>query len=202
MAFQAVPDTVEVTVVYEQNLERITNTFHAKKAGGYDQAAITTLAELVDDLVQTFLLPVMSFNASYEHTEVRGLAVENDLFALNQDGVGPGQDVSEGLPNNVTVSIKKNSGFTGRSARGRWYFVALPSNGLASNENQWLQTTMDDVLEAVEALRLGVLTGPWVPVIVSRFTAGAPRPEGVTFDWISSVTVNRNVDSQRGRLTR
>jgi hypothetical protein len=75
-------------------------------------------------------------------------------------------------------------------------------NALADNENQWTQTEVDSAVIAVEAIRNDVLGGAFTPVIVSRFTNGALRAEGITFDWISTVAVDRNVDSQRGRLTR
>lgn len=202
MAFQAVPDTAEITIIYTQNLETVTNTIHAEKPGGYDQAAIDALALSVDDDVGLNLLPLMTLDCLYLRTEVRGLAVENDLFASNNDSSGPGLDAVEGLPNNVTLSLKKESGFTGRSARGRWYFIGLPLNELSTNENQWAQTAVDNAVIAVQGIRIGIQVGPWTPVIVSRFTGGLPRAVGVTFPWVNTTAVNRNVDSQRGRLTR
>ncbi len=202
MAFQAVPDTVEVTIVWSQNLENLTNTFHAKKAGGYVQADLTTLAAAVDTLVASDILPVTCQDCLYVRTEVRGLAVENDLFAQNGASSGSGGVLVEGVPNNVTISLKKTSGFTGRSARGRWYFCGMSVNDLETNENQVKQTAVDGYVAAIEVLRGGVLAGAFVPVIVSRFTGGALRAVGVTFNWLSTTAVNINVDSQRNRLTR
>lgn len=202
MAFQPVPDTAEITLVFEQNLESITNTFHAEKPGGYTFADISALANLVDSLAATHLLPVMSVDCVYKQTEVRGLAAENDVADIDGTNSGPGQDLVEGMPNNVTISLKKTSGFTGRSARGRWYFIGYPVNALGANENQFTQVDVDNGIIAVEAIRVGILTGPWTPVIVSRFTNKLPRAFGITFDWVNTVAVNRNVDSQRGRLTR
>lgn len=201
MAFQRVPNTVEITVVMVQNVETVTNTFHAEKSGGYDLADVVALALLVNQLVAAQLVPIMTNDALYLRVEVRGLDVENDLFAENGDDTSVGLVPSEGLPNNVTLSIKKASGFTGRSARGRWYVIGLPQADLSTNENQWLLTATDDAVSAVEGIRTGVAISVWTPVIVSRFTNGAPRPEGVTFDWLSVVAVDRLVDSQRGRLS-
>lgn len=202
MAFQPVPDTAEVTIVMVQNLEFITNTFHAEKPGGYTLAEISALANLVDASFATHFLPIMSLDCTYLRTEVRGLATENDLFDVDGTNSGMGQILVEGLPNNCTLSIKKQSGFTGRSARGRWYFCGFSVNALENNENQWKLPETDSAVIALESLRGDVLAGPWTPVIVSRFTGGLPRAFGETFDWISSVAVNTNVDSQRGRLTR
>jgi len=202
MAFQKVVNTAEVAVIYTQNGETISTSFGAEKAGGYDLAAVQSLADQVDLLVFSELLPTQSQDCIYQRTEVRGLAVENDLFATSVVSTGQGILAVEGLPNNVTLSLKKASGFTGRSARGRWYYIGLTSTSLQSNENKWSQGTIDGAVAALEGLRVGVLTGPWVPVIVSRFNNKLQRDEGVTFDWIDTVAVDVNVDSQRGRLTR
>lgn len=202
MAFQAVPNVAEVTIIFTQNLETITNTFHMLKALGYDQTDINFLAGRADTQAGVQLLPEMTTDCVYERSEVRGLSVENDLFAFAAASSDSGALVATGLPNSATLSIKKSSAFTGRSARGRWYFNGLPEDGLASNENQWAAATADGAVAAIEALRVGVEAGDWVPVIVSRYTGGVLRPVGVTFPWIATVAVNNNVDSQRRRLTR
>ena len=202
MAFQAVPDTAEVTVVYTQNGEVITNTFAARLPGGYNLADLNTLATTVDNFMPGGLLPRMTVDSAYVRTEVRGLANENDLATEASANAGPGLDPIEGLPNNCTLSVKKASPFTGRSARGRWYVVGLPQNALAGDENAWSLAVVDDVVAALEALRVLVAATVWIPVIVSRFNAGLPRDFGVTFDWIVTTAVDAFVDSQRGRLTR
>lgn len=201
MAFQAVPDVAEVTLIFTQNLETITNTFHAEKVGGYVQADIDQLAQKVDNSLPAGLLIEMSQDCVYERTEVRGLAVENDLFGVDGTNSGPGAKLVEGLPNNVTLSLKKISGFTGRSARGRWYCVGIPEDMLASNENVYDPVRVDGFLAGVEVTRASVATAGWVSVIVSRYTGGAERPSGVTFPWVGTVAVNNNVDTQRRRLT-
>ena len=201
MAFQPVPDTAEVTLVFTQNGENITNTFHAEKPGGYNLGEISALADLVDNSVAANIRPVITIDCTYVRTEVRGLAVENDLFDVDGTNGGPGADPTEGLPNSVTLSLKKSSGFTGRSARGRWYWIGLPVNALDTNENFLTAARAADAVIAVNTLRGDVLAGPWTPVIVSRFAGGVQRPVGVTFDWIDTVAVNNGVDSQRGRLS-
>lgn len=201
MAFQAVPNTAEVTIIFTQHLETFTNTFHVEKVAGYDQTDIDFIAGKVDANVATDLLPIMTADCTYERVEVRGLNTENDLFGTADANAGPGARVAGGLPGNVTLSIKKSSSFTGRSARGRWYFIGAPDDTLGSNENQFAAASVDDMVAGVEDLRAGSIAGDWVPVIVSRYAGGILRDEGETFDWISTVAVNNNVDSQRRRLT-
>ena len=201
MAFQKVTDTVEVTIVYEQNLENIVNVFHAERPGGYTQANLATLATTVDAAVGVHLLPEMTSDCEYLRTEVRGLAVENDFFAEESGGTGPGEVASAGLPNSVTLSLKKGSGLTGRSARGRWYFVGIPEIDLATNENFFIAVEVTNKKSALNNLRAAVAGTAWNPVIVSRFKDGALRPEGVLFDWLAVTAVNDAVDTQRRRLS-
>lgn len=202
MAFQACPNCAEVTVVFTANVERVANVFHAEKPGGYDQADINALANLVDQYAASQLLPIMSEDVKYEMVEVRGLDSPNDL--IDQDGTNSafGAVLSAALPNNVTLSLKKTSGFTGRSARGRWYCVGIPTDMLTANENVFDATDVDAWVAAVDRIRFEVEQSTWNAVILSRYANGVLRDEGETFPWASVVAVNENVDSQRRRLTR
>ncbi len=201
MAFQAVPNTAEVTVLYVQNLEIVGNVFHAKKATGYALADILALAANADGLVGTWLLPAMTQDCTYLRTEVRGLAVPNDLFALDATSTGPGAIAEAGLPNSVTLSLKKGSGLTGRSARGRWYFVGMNVGALTTNENIFDAAQVLSKVSAVNNVRNGITATVWDAVIVSRVTNGVERSEGITFPWITVTAVDDKVDSQRRRLS-
>lgn len=201
MAFQRVPNTAEVTIVYLQNTETMANVFHAELATGYDFADISALAAAVDVAASLQLRTIMTQDCTYVRTEVRGLDQENDLFDTDDTNTGIGSDLAVGLPNSVTFSIKKESGFTGRSARGRWYFVGMPEDYLSSNENQLIEADRVAMVAGVEGIRAAVQATVWSPVIVSRFTGGVLRPTGVTFPWISVTSVDKIVDTQRRRLS-
>jgi len=201
MAFQRVPDTASVTLVFLQNGENLINTVHASKLGGYDLSQIAFLANAIDNNVAVDMRPEMVADSSYVRTEVRGLNSENDFLDLDGTNAGPGAILGPGLPNNVTLSIKRASGVTGRSARGRVYFVGLAASELDANENVLDATAAANKAIAWDQIRVTIASAGWLPVIVSRFTGGAQRAEGVTFPWLSTVAVNANIDSQRGRLT-
>ncbi|MCB7130346.1 MAG: hypothetical protein J3T61_12505, partial [Candidatus Brocadiales bacterium] len=199
-AFQAVPNTAEITVAFIQNLIPIANVFHAIQPLGYDQSDIVDLAVLVDVAVAANLLPLMTQDSTYLRTEVRGLSEINDLFDIENINTGPGLVVGQGLPNQVTFSIKKSSLKTGRSARGRWFWIGLPDPALATNENELINAEADLRVDAVDAMRLAVEISQWDAVIVSRFTDNAQRPFGVTFPWVTTSKVDNRVDTQRPRL--
>ncbi len=200
MAFQSVPDTVEIVILYSGNSVEVANVMNAHKLGGYAIADIISLANVVDDEISLAWLPIQINGWTYLSTTVRGLDTINDLEATNTDSTGPGLVVGNALPGNVTISIKKSSGLTGRSARGRLFWIGLAQANLDPNENLVLTAAVTAAVAAVEAVRARIETAGWSPVIVSRFLDGVKRPTGATFPWIDTVAVNENVDSQRGRL--
>jgi hypothetical protein len=105
------------------------------------------------------------------------------------------------LPTNATFCIKLGTGLTGRSARGRLYFVGLNANALV-NTNQVgfvfagaLVTQINNLMTAITAANAN-----WHLVVTSFREAGAWRSEGKNFRVTSVAVVDYNVDSQRRRL--
>ena len=201
MAFQRVPDTAEIVFVYTQNNETLINTVHALRIGGYSLVQITNLAVAMDGVMASDILTEVVDECTYERTEVRGLDTENDFAATVSTSSGPGDLVGPGLPNNVTLAIKRASGLTGRSARGRWFWCGLAASDLAGDENQINAVNGSQKVSQLEDLRVAIGAAGWQAVIVSRFTGGAARDPAVTFPWVTTVLVNTAIDSQRGRLS-
>ncbi len=204
MAFQPVIDTVQIDTIYTLNGEPVQNVMYAELEGGYILSDLTALAVQVDAQIAGNYLALQAPEAIYLRTEVRGLAEENDLFAFEDAGTGPGTQATAALPNNVTLSIKKTSGLTGRSARGRLYWIGIPVGALnPNNENLLSGTYVDEIVDEIEEMRINIsAVGNWEPVLVSRFTNGAARSEGKTFPWTGVVAVNVVIDTQRGRLPK
>ncbi len=204
MAFQKVSNTVEINVLYTLNGEAVQNVFYAKFGGTYAQANLQSLADEVDITVNAFWLPEQPIEASYVRTEVRGLDKENDLTASANANAGPGLDPSPALPNNVTFSLKRSSAFSGRSARGRTYWIGIPTSRVQpGDENRLSAAFVTTLTTAVDKIREEINTVfLWDAVIVSRITGGLPRSEGMTFVWLSTVAVDDIVDTNRGRLPK
>lgn len=204
MAFQPVLETTEIDIIYTLNGITVQNVLYARKPGGYLQADLVALAAQIDIQVAGTWLAQQPPEASYVRTEVRGLAVPNDLTASDNTSAGPGIHSGSALPNNVTFSVKKESGLTGRAARGRTYWIGIPDNvRVASDENQLSAAYVTAVVAAVDSQRVGIVAlAGWDPVLVSRFLDGVARTFGLTFPWISSVNIDTRVDTQRGRLPR
>lgn len=202
MAFQSVPETAEIDVIYTLNGAIVQNVFYGRLTGGYGLADLQALCDKIDLRIAGNWLADQPAEAIYVRTEVRGLEDENDLTVEQNLSAGVGAHAGAALPNNVTFSIKKTSGLTGRSARGRSYWIGLPKTELqAANEN-FLNAAYAVLLVAnIQSIREGIETvGTWQAVLVSRFAGGVKRDDGVTFPWIGETNVDLRVDTNRGRL--
>lgn len=200
MAFQPVPDVLEVVCRWVNGSIPIVNTFYAEIPGGYIQPELDALATAVDAVIVSDWKPNMTALISYVSTDVRGLAQQNDLFAQSLSAAGAGALAGDALAPHSTYAIKRLSGFTGRSARGRIYWpgIAVSQAGGTRNE-QIMATPRDNMIDAVDAMRLAIIALGDVPVIVSRFTGGMARAEGVTFEWLSTSVTDNYIDTQRRR---
>lgn len=202
MAFQKVTDTAQIDHIFTQNGETVQNVYYAKRPGGYSQADLQALADVVDAIFLTTYVTEQPPEVTYVRTEVRGLSVENDLTATQNAGTGIGTNAGPSAPNQVTFSIKKASGLTGRSARGRTYWIGVPRTVLdVLNENFVIAAWAASVVADVDFVRNQIETvSLWEAVLVSRFSGGVKRTEGVTFPWVSTLNVDLRVDTLRGRL--
>jgi len=202
MGFQAVPDVAEVDVIYSYNAKIVQNTFYGLMVGGYALSDLQALADEVSLRVNGNFLAQQPPEAIYLRTEVKGLAFINDQVATSVIGNGPGIHTGSALPNNVTFSIKKTSGQTGRSARGRAYWIGIPANELVlANENLLEAAYVVLLVAAVEQIRQAInFVGIWQAVLVSRITLGVQRPTGITFPWVGVENVDTQIDTNRGRM--
>lgn len=200
MAFQRVPETAEVAVVYLSNLVNVQNTFYGRKVGGYSLADLELLAEGMDTWVDEIVKPIISNQINYVRVDVRGLDNENDLEATNADSAGAGGLAQNPNPNSVSFAVSRRSGFTGRSARGRIYWLPPTVNQLTSNENFILPTPAGAITDALNLVRTVMGALDFTEVIVSRYTGGEKRAEAVTFEVVEYTATDFRLDSRRDRM--
>lgn len=204
MAFQRVPNTAQIDIVFSLQSIILQNSFYAQMPTPYTITDLEALAADIDMAVPVTWLPRLPTDCTYLRTDVRGLNAENDLVASDNANTGTGDEAIQPLPNNVTFSIKKSSGLTGRSARGRTYWPSIPRDKMvAANENTLIATYITDIVLAVDSIRTNTNgVGTWQAVLVSRFLNKVKRAEGVTFPWTGTTFVNNIIDTQRGRLPK
>lgn len=202
MVFQPVPETAEIDIIFTYNGVTVQNVHYARLPGGYSLADLQALADAVDLVWPTTTINDVPAEVEYVKVEVRGLEFENDQIAQSDLSAGPGTDPTAPLPNNVTFAIKKSSGLTGRSARGRVFWIGITKSKIDPEDENLLTTTFEATVVAdIDFIRVTIASvGLWEPVLVSRFTGGEARAEGKTFPWISTSSTDRRVDTHRGRL--
>lgn len=200
MAFQSVPNTAEAAVQFTLNNVTCFNTYQFEKSTGYNQSDLDALAGVVDTWAGLTWVPLLSSTIGYTQTIVRGLEDENDLTALANADAATGGVGSLPLPNNNSIALKRVSGFTGRSARGRIYVVGLPTSYVSGDENFLTTASITDFLDALDDLIAAADAIGWVAVVVSRFLNGVKRAVGVTFDILQYEADDARIDSRRDRL--
>jgi len=202
MAFQRVPFCAEADILWVYQARILQNTPVFKwTAGLYTLANLQTLADTIGTWVNTYHKPLADVDLVFASTEAHGLNDENDLVAISLVGAGGGTAVGDMLPVNCTQCIKLSTGFTGRSARGRWFVLGMNDSHLnAANKDTTTTTFRTAWITALDALRTATLATGWQWVVASRYHLGAKRAEATTRPVIFESFVNTEVDSQRGRL--
>lgn len=110
------------------------------------------------------------------------------------------------LPENCTISIKKDCGVAGRSFRGRWYWVGLAVSFMSAD--RYNQTECLAIVAALNALRDAVnAVANCELVVLSRFSGvnptthkPIPRGSGIATKMTNFSLVDNIIDNQRRRL--
>jgi len=205
MPFIPVADAAKVALKFTAYGQQFINTLWFTKSGGWTAEDLIDLCTAVNSWAIAEYVPLMSNEYSYEGST----AV--DMSAEGQEGVEvpvvppeEGGNVVAGLPGNVTAAIKFLTGFTGRSNRGRNYFVGLGENQVTGNTLSDSFTTA--IIGAFDALA-SYLTGLAADHVVASLYSGVdsnghpiPRSAGVT-KVITQYAMDNLVDSMRKRLT-
>lgn len=204
MAYQRVPETVEIALIFEAQNQEIRNLFYAQKVGGYSQTDIDGLAAAVDSSSGPQFAALMSTRDHYVRTDVRGLDAENDLTSSVATSTTAGSTASIGTPLSVAFCVRQRSGLTGRSALGRVYIGNIPLNNVNqadASESYIKSANADAWVAVVDGVRITIDNfGTWDPVLVSRYHDGVKRAEAVVFPWLSTDYSTLRLASRRSRL--
>lgn len=198
MAFIPVPDTIQLEVRGLLQTVSVENTFYYLAPGVVDQALLDAVVEAARDYVEA---EIALFNNNFFFTEcyARDLSDSTFLSALaTATGVISGS-YTDPNPNNATFALKRSSGFSGRSARGRIFWMGI-AEGHTSGTNLMDVGAANDMVAWLEGLDTAVAAEGVTPVIVSRYNAGAPRVTGVTYPITDWSYTDLRVDTQRGRM--
>jgi len=202
MAFIPVPNCCEVFVEHQ---------FNGKPNVGwvlhYESDIVPWTPLLMSDLAaqlkawwDVHMQPLVSTATILTRIRLRELTTQSGLILDYTAGLPlTGSRAGDAAPANVAFVLKKNSGFSGRSFRGRIYQMGFTESDMSTN---FISSTLaNDYVDAwTEALLLVGTEAEYGMVIASKYSGGAPRGTGVKTD-VSNITYSDLiVDTRRDRL--
>jgi hypothetical protein len=155
---------------------------------------------VIGDWITTSLVPLMNGSAHITSMKLQVLTTADGLvkdIELDETGSGTGEQ----LPSQVAVCMTKDTGYAGRSRRGRLYVWGVDGDNINTVRTLSLEgmgqynTAFDDLLTAL-------IPTTWVPVVISTIADGAPRVTALATPIFQIVCRDARLDTQRRRLGR
>ena len=197
--FIPAPNTARVRMVYLLDGQTVMNVFYFLASAPMVYSDLTNLASEVLSAWQAQLKPQQPEELTLSYIEATSLdAADAFQYVLPVNEAGT-NGTSAVLPNNVTLSISFKTGVTGRSNRGRMYWLQLAEGQVVKSTVSpiFLATLMTKIEDFFDAIETGTST---FHSIVSYCNDGTWRTTASVLPVESYVTVDTNIDSQRRRL--
>lgn len=201
MAFIPAYGCAKVAIRYVLFDQEVINTLWFASGTGdpWSGGSLSNLCNWVWDWSTNELLPLLSNDLKLTLVEATDQSIAESSYGSFADATEDGDIVSQSLPSGSCITIKFGTYYTGRSNRGRNYISGIPAVSVADNRVE--STFATNLAAAYETLNSYVAPEECSHVVVSKFTNNAPR-ETATFNIVQNyVVVDRNIDSQRRRLT-
>jgi len=179
--------------------ERTENTLFYELATQPTESDLQSLVDAVASAVVSDWIPLLPTSWTGVAVYAKGLTEQFDVQAVNLNIAGdPGTQGSAAHPGNVTIAIKRVSGLTGRSTRGRIFWQGIPLDAVTGNNISTGYAL--DIVDAVEVADANAVALTWTPVIVSRQQGGVTPTNAVTYPIATWQIDDSALDSQRRRL--
>lgn len=198
MPFQAVPNVAQCRVEGRQDGQLTINDLYFEiSGGGITPVNIATLAAALATWATAALAPLASVDWSSSRVTAVDLGSPTGAIAV-ADATAVGGVGTEAAPNNVAACVSLRTAQAGRSGRGRNYVCGVPNAVVTLNTMS--AGYMGDLIDAYTLLiGAGTFEAGWQLVIVSRRTAGLPRPTGIAIPVTSASFTRPTVASMRSR---
>jgi hypothetical protein len=196
-----VPNTVLVQIFYTQFGQRLENTLHYYKGGGWAPADLSDLASSVIGFWDTDVKANVSSTVELVGVKITDLTTETaPTFETQPASPLFGTRLDEAMPSGNTFAVKTNTGSRGRSAHGRLYHIGLTTNQVTGND--LIAVEADHIKDGWAALVFGVAVAmSAAPVVTSYCLHNVWRTTGVNTFILTLSYTDLHVDSQRRRLT-
>lgn len=198
-AFIPVPNVAKLTMGYRMNDSDMMNVHYFEKSGGWNASSIEQLAVEAAAAWGAHLSALQPAALTLRTATALSLfEPDSNVFELpvSSEGTRPG----EILPGNVTLAVKFLTGFSGRSRRGRMFWLQLVEDDVANDtvDAEFLEDLLNGIAQFFQAIETAI-TGT-NHVVVSYCQDGLWLTEGET-TVVNGYTSEGIVDSQRRRLT-
>jgi hypothetical protein len=200
MAFIPVPNAAIAHINYTWFGQQVQNTLWFDQPDDPSFIDIVNLADGLNTLWVANMLPLQSEDITFRNVEVIAQNMSPGITftsTLNTGDIGGAATPS--VSNSITLAVSFRTGVTGRSNRGRNFWLGLAATSV--NDNVVSGVAISAILAAYgNLIGSGSVAGDWKWVVASRFSAGEPRITGVTSAIVSVSVVDDVIDNQRRRL--
>ena len=200
MAFQRVPNTIEVQTVFMQFGQRVENVYHVEVPGGIDAAVLVDTTDTVATWVVETLLGNLANSLTFVACEGRNLDIEDgSVHASTIPAAQTGGASVGGEANNVSFCVSLRTARSGRSFRGRKYVCGIPTGQRTGDT--LVSGYVTALLAAFNELIALLVSVDKFLVIVNRIADHVVLSEAVVTHVVNAQAVDPVLDSQRRRLT-
>lgn len=199
MPFQSIPNTVAVDINMTLFSQEVQNTHYVQVPGGYSFDDVESIAEAHRDWVINSWKEGFSDDLLFRNVTARGLENAADLYTELAFPTGTtGEVPAESAPGGTSFSIKRMTGFTGRSRRGRIYVAGIAMDHI--DGNYVAQVWADLWVSSLMLLRQAMLDDGKIASIVSRVGTGGLSNPGEAFAITAWGYADLAIDGRRDRL--
>lgn len=199
MAFIPAVNAALVTLVFkhEVNNKIAVNTLWFECTIDPGNAQLADLYEMVEMWATDAWSPLAVNDWRLNQIRVRNMTTENGA-EYSGNPLIPGLINADPMPSNVTISVSFRTGLSGRSFRGRNYFVGLPRTAVIDDDIS--PTAITNINDGYEGLIAQVSGSDWTWVVASFQTDGAPRASALLTPVTHVLVVDSELDHQDRRL--
>lgn len=200
--FIPVPNCASVELIYLLNGITAENVLYVHKGSPYSLADLQAVRTIVNSWDAATWFNARGIGCTLVRIRTKALdASGSPMEDFTLPTPRAGSINSPLLPGNASFAIKLSTGRTGRSFRGRLYFVGLTSAVLGTTANQILASTSTLFVSWLNTLLSNLATGGHTLGVVSYRSNHVFRANGLFTQAVNWVAVDNNIDSMRRRLT-
>lgn len=197
--YRTCPNAVAVQCVATLEQQFVENTFYYLGSAPADGGTVQALADLVDTVYNTTVMPLLVSDVGYDKTVCTALDTPTapQYVTITNQG-NSGGDLTKGLPSSVAFAITRYTALRGRSYRGRNYVFGIPE---AKVIGRTLDLTYSAALVAAfESVDAACATLGFAPAVISWTQNGVRSDPGIATVVLGRRLYDLIVDTQRRRL--